>query len=506
MEPWDGPAAIAFTDGELIGATLDRNGLRPARYTVTTDGLIVLASETGVLDIPPEKILRRGRLQPGKMFLVNLKQHRIVPDNEIKANVSRQQPYRRWVRDNRIELRGLFAPSTIEAEDPEILRRNQQAFGYTEEELNVILNPMASRGQEAIGSMGNDAALPILSNKPQLLFAYFKQLFAQVTNPPIDPLREQLVMSLGSFVGVESNLLEEAPEFCHGLRLNHPILTPEDMIRITRNGHPDLKAVEIDMLYPAGGDGRVLEQALQKMFQQAEDAMKNGASLLILTDKRIDAEHAPIPSLLATSALHHHFNQKGLRTASGVIVETGEAREVMHFALLVAFGADAVCPYLAFSTVRELAVQHLLDEPKTPDLAIDAYITAIRKGLLKTLSRMGISTIHSFFGSQIFEAVGLSRELVDRYFCGTPTRIQGIGLGELVREANLRHQNAFPTQGNPDKLLDVGGNYQVRFGGEKHMWTPEAIYKLQLATRTGDYDVFKLYTREVDEQSRERAT
>lgn len=501
QEPWDGPAAITFTDGRYIGATLDRNGLRPARYTITKDGIIVMASETGVLDFPAENILKRGRLQPGKMFLVDLEQHRIVPDNEIKAKVSRQRPYRRWVRENHIELRGLYSPSRVPSMDPKKLLQLQYTFGYTDEDARIILSPMASRGQEPVGSMGNDAALAVLSDQPQSVFNYFKQLFAQVTNPPIDPLREELVMSLESFVGGEKNFLEETPEHYRGLKLRHPVLTPSDMIRIKNAEHPLISCAEIDMLFPAGGNGKDLEEALENIFRQAEKYTQEGILMLILTDKNVDENRAPIPALLATSGLNHYLIKKGMRNSVGIIVESGEVREVMHFALLVGYGADAVCPYLAFSTIQGLAEQDLLEENISAEMANDNYINAVKKGLLKTISRMGISTIHSFFQSQIFEAVGLDKNLVDTYFCGTVSRIGGIGLDEIAAEANQKHRKGFPADGVLGKLLDVGGNYAVRINGERHMWTTEAIYKLQLATRNNDYAVFKEFTKLMDENS-----
>ncbi len=502
MEPWDGPAALAFTDGRYIGATLDRNGLRPARYTVTKDGLIVLSSETGVLDIPGDQIRSRGRLQPGKMFLVDLKQNRIVADNEIKAKISRQKPYRRWIREKRIDIRGLFAPSNIPAVDPVTLLVRQHVFNYTEEELRMVISPMAQRGQEAIGSMGNDMALAIFSERPQMLFSYFKQLFAQVTNPPIDPLREELVMSLESFVGSESNFLEETAEQYIGLKLHHPILTIRDMIRLKEADRPEIRTCDVDMLFPANGDGKALEQALNDMFARARDCITNGARLLVLTDKNVDQAHAPIPSLLATSGLHHYLIQEGLRSSVGIVVETGEAREVMHFALLLGYGADVICPYLAFQTVRYLTEDGLIEGVSRPEDAMDRYITAIKKGLLKTFSRMGISTVHSFFGSQIFEAVGIDKNVIDRYFCGTPSRIGGIGLDEIAREAIRRHQKGFPKSGRVEKLLEPGGVYHIRHHGEKHMWTPEAIYLLQQATRTNDYATFRQYTQVVHENAR----
>ena len=506
IEPWDGPAALAFTDGRYIGGTLDRNGLRPARFTVTKDGIIVLASETGVLEIADENILRRGRLQPGKMFLVDLQQNRIVPDNEIKAKITRRRPYRRWIKDNQVELRGLFTPARIPPPEPQNLIKKQHTFGYTEEELKMVIAPMASRGQEAVGSMGNDAALAVLSNRPQLLFTYFKQLFAQVTNPPIDPLREELVMSLESFVGRESNFLEETPEHYRGLKLYHPVLTPEDMKRIREANHPEIVSRDIDILFPAGGDGNSLEAALDGVFRQAEKHIEDGANILILTDYNIDQDHAPIPSLLAAAGLHHHLIREGLRTRVGIIVETGEVREVMQYALLIGYGVDAICPYLAFKTVHSLATSNMLEVPKTPEEAMDAYITAVKKGLLKTLSRMGISTIHSFFGSQIFEAIGIGHEVIEKYFTGTASRIGGVGLDEIAREANARHRRGFPLREEPEKLLDVGGDYHFRVDGERHLWTSEAIYKLQQATRTNDYKVFKEYTRLIDDQSRAHTT
>jgi glutamate synthase domain-containing protein 2/glutamate synthase domain-containing protein 1/glutamate synthase domain-containing protein 3 len=501
MEPWDGPAALAFADGRYVGAALDRNGLRPARYTVTRDGTVILASETGVVEVPPDRILSRGRLRPGRMLMVDLEQKRIIPDNQIKATISRQQPYRHWVSDNRIGLRGLLMPSHPPSEDPKVLIQKQHAFGYTEEQLTMILNPMASRGQEAVGSMGNDAALAVLSDRPQLLFDYFKQLFAQVTNPAIDPLREELVMSLMGFVGRQRNLLSETPEHCCQLKLHHPILTTEDMHRLRYASHPDLVAADIEILCPAGGDGRAMRDALASVFEQAEKAIAEGATLLILSDRHLAADRMPIPVLLATSGLHHHLIRKGLRTHAGIILETGEPREVMHFALLIAYGANAICPYLALATVRQLCEEGLLETSSTPEDALDAYITAVKKGLLKTLSRMGISTIRSFHGAQIFEAVGLGTELVDTYFTGTVSRVGGIGLEEVADEAGRRHQRAFPKGRSPSRLLDLGGAYNNRIDGEKHLLSAEAIYKLQQACWTDDYRVFKEYSRIIDTDS-----
>jgi len=507
MEPWDGPAALAFCDGKYIGATLDRNGLRPARYTVTRDGTIVMASETGVLDFPAAEVVQKGRLQPGKMFLVDLALMRIVPDNESKSRVSRQRPYRHWVNNNRIELRGLFLPPEIPLEDPEVLLRKQHAFGYSDEEIRMVVSPMATQGQEPVGSMGDDTALAVLSNRPRLLFSYFKQLFAQVTNPPIDPYREELVMSLRSYTGREGNLLEETPEHCRMLKLEHPILAHEDMVRLRTAEHPDLKVRDVDMLFPADRGGKGLKEALRRLFVTAEREIADGATLLILTDRKMDRENAAIPSLLAVSGLHHHLIRRGLRTRAGIVVECGDAREVMHFALLVGYGANAISPHVAFSTIRDLSEQGLLDKPIPSGEAVDNYITAVKKGLLKIMSKMGISTLRSYFGAQIFEAVGLGKRFIDSYFTHTASRVGGIGVEEIARETRELHRRAFPENGaKPDRLLDIGGFYHVRVGGEKHLWNPEAVFKLQQAVRTENFETFREYTRLIDDQSRERAT
>ena len=497
MEPWDGPAAVVFTDGRYIGATLDRNGLRPARYTVTRDGLVILASETGVVDLPAESIRSKGRLQPGKMFLVDLKQHCIVPDNVIKSRLSREFPYRRWVKDRKIELRGLFMPSGVPKMDRKELLQKQIAFGYTDEDLKTIMTPMAKQGQEAIGSMGNDIGLAVLSDRTNLLFGYFKQMFAQVTNPPIDPLREQLVMSLESYIENESNPLDVDQTQYRSLKLSHPILSSRDMMRLRNNNQDDLRTADLDITFVPDDTGENLKHALDTLFAQAEELAKNGVSLLILTDKRVSGERAPIPSLLAVSGLHQHMIKKGLRGRIGIIIETGEAREVFHFALYLAFGCDASCPYIAFSTVRDLADSGKLGS-LTPELAADNYVNAIKKGLLKTFSRMGISTLHSFFNTQIFEAVGLNTDLIDVYFTGTVSRIGGIGLKEISQEVVKRLQIAYPNRGRVPKLREPGGFYRYRRNSEKHYWSPEAIYKLQHATKTQDYSVYKEFSSLMD--------
>jgi len=501
MEPWDGPAALVFTDGRFIGAILDRNGLRPARYTVTADGMVVLASEAGVLELPPADVRYCGRLQPGRMLLIDLEQHRIVPDRETKAAISRRRPYRHWVKDNRIELRGLGMPSDVPPEAPEVLLAKQHAFGYTEEELKMVIGPMAATGQEAVGSMGNDVPLAVLSRSPQLLFAYFKQLFAQVTNPPIDPLREELVMSLMSYVGRERNLLEETPEHCRMLKLHHPVLTPEDMVRLRGTDHADIRPAELPMVFGRESGGAGLREALEGLFAGAAAAIRRGASLLILTDRGMDAEHAPIPALLAASGLHHYLIREGLRTEAGLIVESGEVREVIHVAMMIAFGANAVCPHVALSTVRALAESGQLSPAVTPNAAVDHYIAAIKKGLLKTLSRMGISTIRSFLGSQIFEAVGLGPALIERYFTGTASRVGGIDLEDIAAETCQRHCSAFPAAGGRVPPLEMGGNYHTRQGGERHLWTPQVISALQQAVRRDDEKRFREYCRYLDDSA-----
>jgi glutamate synthase (NADPH) large chain len=500
MEPWDGPAAIAFTDARFLGGILDRNGLRPSRYTITNDGIVLSASETGVLDIDPEKIIKRSRLSPGKMLLVDLTQNRVVPDKEIKAKISRQKPYRRWIKDNIIELRGLFTPASIPEENPEELLQKQHAFGYSEEELKMVITPMASRSQEAVGSMGNDTPLAILSNKPQSLFSYFKQRFAQVTNPPIDPLREELVMSLESFLGGEGSLLEEIPGHFKGIKLSHPVLTTEDLLRIKLSAHPNVNAKVIDIIFSADEEDG-LQKAMDSIFNQAKDLIKSGATILILSDRNISQNKVAVPSMLAVSGLHHYLIKNGMRNHAGIIIDSGEPREVIHFTLLLGYGADAICPYLAFSTIRTLSETGMLEQDLKPEEALDSYIIAVKKGFLKTMSRLGISTVHSFFVAQTFEAVGLGKELIDKYFSGTMSRLSGITLKEVEREAIERHRNGFPERGKFKNLLDVGGNYQTRNEGENHFWTFDAISKLQLSVRSNDYSVFKEFTKIVNDKN-----
>lgn len=499
MEPWDGPAAIAFTDGTKVGATLDRNGLRPARYVITKSGLVVMASEVGVLEIDPADVLEKGRLAPGKMFLVDTAAKRVIKDNEIKSAISRRKPYRRWLEENRIELRGLLqVPRPVEA-DEKTLARRQCVFGYTLEEEKMVLIPMAESAQEPVGSMGNDAALAVLSKQPQLLYSYFRQLFAQVTNPPIDPYRENLVMSLMSFVGREANLLDETPQHCHQLKLAHPVLTNDDMERLRLARIPTFRIVTIPMLFDAKGGEGALEHAIEELCCLAEQKVDEGFSLLILSDREVSSEKAPIPALLATAAVHHHLIRHGKRQLAGVILETGEARDVHQFACLIGYGANGVNPYLVFETLAELKKRGNLSSGRTVESAIENYVAAVKKGLLKIMSKMGISTIRSYRAAQIFEAVGLNDDLVAKYFPGTASRINGIGIEWVEKETLQRFTTAFripePTAGT----LNSGGNYHYRLFSEKHLFSPQAIVNLQRAVRQGAYEVFKTYSREVND-------
>jgi len=505
MEPWDGPAAILFTDGRLVGGTLDRNGLRPCRYVVTQDGLAVLASEVGVIEFPPEQIRQKGRLQPGRMFLVDTQQGRILRDNEIKSAIIRQKPYRRWLEENRIELRGLFQPTrTLASSDPERLLERLRAFGYTREEMRMILAPMARDGQEPVGSMGTDTPLAVLSDRPELLFHYFKQLFAQVTNPPIDPLREGLVMSLMSFTGKQQNLLDETPLHCRQLKLPHPILTPQDMERLRAANRPDFKAAVLDILFPADASApaQALEQALENLLAQAEQAIRDGASLLILSDRRMSAQQAAIPSLLAVSAMHHGLLERRLRHEVGLVVESGEPREVMHFCLLCGYGANAIHPYLAFEALAKLQADG--DLPPNVELGqlVDQYITAVKKGILKTMSKMGISTLRSYHGAQQFEAIGLDRSVIDRYFPGTASRIGGADLDALAQETLRRHREAFQPRPPAALPLDYGGNYHFRQDGQRHLWNPTTVTRVQHAVIDNDPAAYAEYARAINDQSR----
>ncbi|MBN1854829.1 MAG: glutamate synthase large subunit [Pirellulales bacterium] len=508
LDPWDGPAAVVFTDGRLVGGTLDRNGLRPCRYTVTTDGLVVLASEAGVIEFPPHRIRQKGRLQPGKMFLVDTVEGRIVVDNEIKGRISRQRPYRRWLEENRIELRGLLQPPRAVEEHAQTLSEQLRSFGYTREDLDSIIAPMAEDGQEPVGSMGTDTPLAALSQQPKLLFNYFKQLFAQVTNPPIDPLRETLVMSLMSFTGKQQNLLAETPQHCRQLKLTHPILTNEDISLLRTVKRQDFKVVFLPALFDAvsSDPGESLRLAVDRLVEAAEAAIRDGASLLVVSDRGVSPSKAPIPSLLATGALHHGLLERRLRSEVGIVLQTGEPREVMHFCLLCGYGANAINPYLAFEAVYKLHREGHFSVEKDLDSLCDSYINAIKKGILKTMSKMGISTLRSYHAAQQFEAIGLSRDVVDRYFAGTASRIGGVGLDVIAREALARHRAAFGPREPSALELDFGGEFHYRLDGETHLWNPTTITTLQHAVIHNDPQAYDEYARAVNLQSRDLCT
>jgi glutamate synthase (NADPH/NADH) large chain len=501
IEPWDGPAALTFTDGTRIGGILDRNGLRPARWTVTKDGLVVLASETGVLDIAPERIERKGRLEPGRMFLVDTEQGRLVEDEEIKEQICRRRPYGKWIRENKISLSDIEAsPPTATAREHVALLERQKVFGYTQEDLRFLMAPMAEKGEEPRGSMGTDTPLAVLSDRPQLVFAYFKQHFAQVTNPAIDPIREELVMSLKSYIGGEGNVLFELPDQAQMLELPHPILTNQDLAKLRETPIQQVRTPPtLPMLYPIaeGADG--LKAALDELCRQASLAVLDGHGLLILSDRGSTQELAPVPSLLATGAVHHHLMRNGMRMKVGIIVETGEAREVHHFCLLLGYGAGAVNPYLALETIHQLArsgTPGLSD----PEASRQKYIKAIQKGLLKVMSKMGISTLQSYQGAQIFEAIGLSPEIIDRYFTNTSSRISGIDLEVIAEEVRRRHEAAYPKATPPVPYLELGGQYHYRAQGERHLWDPNTVSKLQHAVRMEDVKSYTDYSRLINEQ------
>jgi len=506
MEPWDGPAAIAFTDGRVIGATLDRNGLRPARYLVTHDDLVIMASETGVLPVKPEEVKFKGRLQPGRMLLVDTREGRIIPDQEIKQRLAGRQPYGDWLKENQITLDSLPDPPRVYESDLDTIVMRQRAFGYTDEDIRVLMAPMAATGDEPVGSMGTDTPLACLSDKPQPLFHYFKQLFAQVTNPAIDPIREELVMSLTSYIGTERNILDETPAHCHTLKLPHPLLTNRDLEKLRRVSTSDLLATTLPMHFCVAGGEKELERALDELCRSASRAVKSRYTLLILSDRGIDEEYAPIPSLLALSAVHNHLVREGSRTQVALIIESGEPREVMHFCLLIGYGASAVNPYLAIETLEDQAGQGNLPGGVNFETALKNYKKAINKGLLKVFSKMGISTLQSYRGAQVFEAIGLNKSLIERYFTGTASRIEGVGLEVLAREAKMKHDHAFRALSDSDTELAVGGSYQYRARGEYHLFNPLTVSKLQHAVRQESFQTFQEYTQLIDNQSREFCT
>ncbi len=506
MEPWDGPAAIAFTDGKVIGATLDRNGLRPGRYIVTKDDLVVLASEAGVIEVPAEDVRKKGRLQPGRMFLVDTVQKRIISDAETKEQLAARQPYAKWLQDQQVTLDQLPEPSRVIASNPETLLRRQRAFGYSEEDLRILLAPMGAKSEEPVGSMGTDVPLACLSDRPQPLFNYFKQLFAQVTNPPIDPIREELVMSLISYIGTERNILDEAPENCHTLKLPHPLLTNRDLEKLRRVSSGDLLATTLPALFRSLDGEAGLRHSLEDLSNRAVHAVASGYTLLIISDRGVDSTYAPIPSLLAMAAVHNRLVREKTRTQVALIIESGEPREVMHFALLIGYGASAINPYLAIETLHDLERRGLLPQNVTGAQAEKNFIKAINKGLLKTFSKMGISTLQSYRGAQVFEAVGLNESLVNAYFAGTASRIEGVGLDVLAREAQLKHTYAFQPLTESETELVVGGQYQYREGGEYHLFNPQTISKLQHAVRQNNPATFQEYTDLLDDQNRTLCT
>ncbi|MHC4882152.1 MAG: glutamate synthase large subunit [Planctomycetota bacterium] len=509
MEPWDGPAAMVFTDGRLLGGTLDRNGLRPSRYTITTDGVVIMASETGVVQFPAEKIRTKGRLQPGKMFLVDTEQGRIITDNEIKGKISRQKPYRRWLNENRIELKGLLDTPHLEDGTPETLATRMRMFGYTREELNVLLKPMAVNGQEPVGSMGADNALAVLSDRPRLLYDYFKQLFAQVTNPPIDPLREGLVMSLMSFVGKKLNILDETPAHCRQLKLPHPVLTNEDMTRLRRIRKGDYDVETINAVFVPDKDlpDLGLEKAIDRLISDAETVItKENASLVIISDKTANRDNVPIPGLLAVSAVHHALIEKGLRGEAGLVLETGEAREVQHFCLLCGFGANGVNPYIVFETLHHMYQENDLLQSMEASQIASNYIAAVKKGILKTISKMGISTLRSYFNAQLFEAVGINKDVIDKYFTGTSSRIGGIGLEQIAKDAIRRHKNAYQPQKPGSLELEFGGDYMYRLNGERHLWNPTTVSKLQHAATYNNQKAYDEFAAAVNDQAKKLCT
>ena len=507
MEPWDGPAAMAFTDGRHIGGTLDRNGLRPARYIVTDDDLVVMASESGVLPIPESKIIKKWRLQPGKMFLIDLDAGRIIDDKELKDTYANAKPYKQWINSVRIKLNKLGSEPIEPASAVPLLDR-QQAFGYTQEDLKFLLAPMAAAGEEAVGSMGNDSPLAVMSNKNKTLYHYFKQLFAQVTNPPIDPIREAMVMSLVSFIGPKPNLLDTNninPPM--RLEVSQPILDYADMAKlrnISAHTGGKFKSYELNICYPVAWGKEGIEARIASLCAKAVDAVKSGHNILIVSDRKIDAEHVAIPALLATSAIHLHLVSKGLRTSTGLVVETGSARETHHFALLAGYGAEAIHPYLALDTLTEMAKG--LRGELSSEKVIANFQKAIGKGLLKVMSKMGISTYMSYCGAQIFEAIGLSRALVDKYFKGTASNVEGIGVFEIAEEALRLHRLAFGDDPLLENALDAGGEYAFRVRGEDHMWTPDAIAKLQHSTRSNNFNTYKEYAQIINDQSKRHMT
>ncbi|MEO5966403.1 MAG: glutamate synthase large subunit, partial [Candidatus Limnocylindrales bacterium] len=509
MEPWDGPASLAFTDGTRIGATLDRNGLRPGRYYVTKDGRVVMASEAGVLDIPPADVVEKGRLQPGSMFLVDTAQGRIIPDDELKAAITGARPYEQWVRESLVNLVDLPAPASVIGPDHETVLRRQEVFGYTSEDVRLIINPMAQTGADPIGSMGNDAPLAVLSERPQLLYNYFKQLFAQVTNPPVDAIREEIIMATDRSIGPEANLLEPGPEAAHQVAIPSPVISNRELEQIRAlDGGPashGFRTITLPILFKVGDNGLGLRRAIEDLRQRASEAISEGYNQVILSDRGHNETDAPIPALLAVSSVHHHLVRAGTRGRVGLVLESGEPREAHHFCLLIGYGASAINPYLAFETIDDQVRLGVIPGPYED--AEYRYRKAATKGVIKAISRMGISTVHSYHGAQVFEAIGLNRDFVDEYFTWTPTRIGGIGIEIVSKEVKARQDRAWPPH-RPmvHTQLPPGGQYQWRADGENHLFNPLTIHTLQRAVRSADYGAFKDYSSLVDDQSTRLAT
>ncbi len=507
MEPWDGPASISFTDGKIIGATLDRNGLRPSRFVVTKDDRVIMASEAGVLPIDPKNVKEKGRLQPGKMFIVDMDQGRIIGDEELKQSICSAQPYAEWLNKYKIRLDELPEPRvTFTHLEHEQIFKYQRAFGYSTEDLETIISPMAIDGKEPVGSMGTDAPLAVLSDQPQHLSSYFKQLFAQVTNPPIDPIRERLVMSLATFLGNNGNLLDEDPLHCHSVALPHPVLTNYELEKIRSIDTGIFQAKTLHTYFKADGKPGSLEKGLARLCRYAVDAVEDGFEVIILSDRALDSEHAAIPSLMAVSAVHHHLIRKGYRGQVGIVVEAGDVWEVHHFAALLGFGATAINPYLALSTIRDMRLRGKLQTELDVDKLKKNYIKAVCEGLLKVFSKMGISTLQSYQGAQIFEILGINKTVVDKYFTGAVSRIQGLGLDEIAQETLAKHWMGYGRKETPVQRLTTGGVYQWKRKGEHHLFNPTTIHLLQYSTRMNDYSLFKKYSKVVNEQSEKAVT
>ncbi|MEC9379661.1 MAG: glutamate synthase central domain-containing protein, partial [Candidatus Latescibacterota bacterium] len=505
MEPWDGPASIAFTDGTMVGATLDRNGLRPSRYYVTKDDRVIMGSEVGVLEVDADNVLHKGRLQPGRMFLVDTEAGRIIADEELKAQVAAEHPYQQWLDEQLVDLHKLVAADhqPVTRSHEELLQR-QQAFGFTFEDLRVHLRPMANDALWPIGSMGNDAPLAVLSDRPQLLYNYFKQLFAQVTNPPIDPIREELVTATETTLGPEHNLLQPDASACQQIRLESPVLTDAQMAQLRSLDVPGFQVAVLPMLFDVDRAGG-LRDGLDALFAAADQAIDGGANILILSDRDLDDQRAPIPALLATAGLHHHLIRNGRRGRAGFVLESGEPREVHHFCLLIGYGISAINPYMVYESLGDMITERMLTDIDL-DTAISNYNKAVIKGVVKVMSKMGISTFNSYRGAQIFEAIGIQQQVIDEFFTWTDSRVEGIDLEVIGEEARRRHRVAFPSIKTDGRTLDTGGEYQWRREGEHHLFNPKTVHLLQKAVRTEDEEAYREYAELINDQTEKMAT